>query len=82
MTPELNEAKTPAINITSGHRTYSLGMTATKFDQNWNTFVADHELQNGEVLLFIPQSRSSFGVIIFDLKGIERMYPWHHNFNI
>ncbi|CDP20187.1 unnamed protein product [Coffea canephora] len=75
ITPGLHEAKTPTINLASGHRTYFLGMTAAKFDQNWTTFVADHEFRNGEVVLFMPQSKSCFSIIIFDRKGNERMGP-------
>ena len=57
-------------------------MKQRSFDKNWATFAAEHVFCPGDILLFIPQSLISFGVIIFNKKGIEKLYSWHFNFTI
>ena len=54
----LNEEST-TITLTNGHKYYRVGMTGRCFDQNWNRFVIDHDLKNGQILLFIPQSKTA-----------------------
>lgn len=78
----LNEDSTPTITLTNGHKYYHVGMTSRCFDQNWNRFVIDHDLNNGQILLFIPQSKTPFAVLVFDRKGIEKLFPWQFAFSI
>ncbi|XP_027081659.1 uncharacterized protein [Coffea arabica] len=82
VTSRLHESRTPSIVLTSGIKIYNIGVTQNRFHQNWNTFVIDHDLREGEILFFMPQSRTSLAVLIFGTNGLEIMYPWHHRFHI
>ncbi|KAL3529436.1 hypothetical protein ACH5RR_008758 [Cinchona calisaya] len=74
--------KTPTIVLTSGRKTYSIGINKKSFTHNWNKFVLDLNLQHGELLFFIPQPLNSIAVLIFGTNGIEKMYPWQYKYSL
>lgn len=77
---ELIEEKSPTIKLRSGKKVFSIGMNGRYFFYNWAEFVRQHKLQIGNILVFLPDGKKSFMVIIFSRLGFERLYPWHYKF--
>ena len=78
--PELHGNKNTTVHLTSGTKSYYIGIKRRKFNENWIEFVRDHDLQQYETIVFLPQANNSYLTLIFNEFGIERLYPWHFKF--
>ena len=50
-----------------------------KLDEYWN-FVQQHDLQEDNTIVFLPEQNILFVVLIFNDYGIERLYPSQFKF--
>ena len=74
--------KAPLITLRTGNKTITLGMRRRQFTTNWNTFCFEHQLQFGDALVFIPETKSCYTVLIFDKRGVEKLFPLYNKFCI
>lgn len=45
--------------------------------KGWSTFVAEHRLMSGNVLVFSFEMSFGWHVLVFCKNGCERMYSWY-----
>nr|XP_027122890.1 uncharacterized protein LOC113739762 isoform X1 [Coffea arabica] len=78
----IHSDKTPLVTLRTGNKTITVGMRRRQFTTNWNTFTFEHQLQFGDALVFIPKTKSCYTVLIFDKRGVEKLFPWYNKFCI
>ncbi|XP_027174408.1 uncharacterized protein LOC113774025 [Coffea eugenioides] len=78
----LNEQKTTFIALRTGDNITEIGMKGKRLKKNWKAFILQHQLQHNDVLIFIPESKTVFTVLIFDSNGDEKIFPWYPVFHI
>ena len=57
-------------------------MHGRQFIDNWDIFAAEHQLELGEILAFLPESSYTYTVLIFDKYGVEKYFSWYHSFHV
>nr|XP_027082831.1 uncharacterized protein LOC113705242 isoform X2 [Coffea arabica] len=78
----VHSSKTPSITLRTGNKTITITMRGRQFTDNWNIFVAEHQLQFREVLVFVPESITTYTVLIYDRHGAEKHFPWYDSFYV
>lgn len=49
---------------------------------NQDVFAAEHHQELDEILAFLPESASTYNVLIFDKYDAEKQFLWYHNFHV